>query len=372
MRIALIGLMLWTTLVATVSSAQADEDRREAVIAGDYFGAGGAFSTRGPVAGDAFVAGGQIALRAPVEGDAMLWGGHVTVADKVGGNVYAGGANVVVDAPVAHNARLAGGRVEITRRGAIQGKATIAASSVSVTGRVGRQLTVFANSVLLDGEVAGNVTVAAQELTVGPNARIIGKLSYHGPRAPNVSPQAVISGGVTQKPYEFDMERVQPWARVAAWVGLIAFTGGLFLIGALGILIAPHASAAAGRALRGRPLASFGLGFALVVCAPIAAVMLMFTLIGIPLGFALLFAWPAIVLLGYLSGVMAIGDALAAAVSRAKGEAGRAWRILGLAAALVILVLLAGVPFVGWIIVTLLLFAGTGAMFFGLFGSRTA
>ncbi|HZP92832.1 MAG TPA: hypothetical protein VFB20_08125 [Burkholderiales bacterium] len=372
MRIVTIGLLLWMTIPAMISAARADGDRKEAVIAGDYFGAGGAFSTSNSVAGDAFVAGGQVALRAPVEGDAVLWGGHVTVADKVGGNLYAGGGDVVIDAPVAHNARLAGGRVEVTRRGAIQGKATIAASSVSVTGQVGRQLTVFASSVALDGEVAGNVTVAAQDLTVGPNARIVGKLSYHGPRAPNVSPQAVISGGVAQTPYEFDLQRVQPWARAVAWIGLIAFTGGLFLIGALAILIAPQASGAAGRALRGRPLASFGLGFALAVCVPIAAVMLMFTLIGIPLGFALLFAWPATMLLGYLSGVMAVGDALAAAVSRAKGEAGRAWRILGLAVALVILVLLAAVPFVGWIIVTLLLFAGTGAMFFGLFGSRTA
>jgi hypothetical protein len=143
------------------------------------------------------------------------------------------------------------------------------------------------------------------------------------------------------------------------------FTSGLFLMGVLLVLLAPRASASIVRQLRSQPLASFLLGFALVVCIPVAAVLATVSVIGIPLGLMLLFIWPIIVTLGYLVGVIFCADALAALVARGR-EAGRALRISGLALVLIALMLLSRVVVIGVPLILLLLFAGTGALVLGI------
>jgi len=64
-----------------------DEDRVEAVIAGDYFGAGESSRPDGSIEGDAFVAGGEVMVSAPVMGDAVLTGGSIHVGDRIGSDL---------------------------------------------------------------------------------------------------------------------------------------------------------------------------------------------------------------------------------------------------------------------------------------------
>jgi hypothetical protein len=82
------------------------------------------------------------------------------------------------------------------------------------------------------------------------------------------------------------------------------FSCGLFLVGVLIVVLAPYRSASIVRQLRSHPVASLLLGVAVTVCVPLAAMVAMLTVIGIPLGLLLLFLWPAIAVPGYLSGVI--------------------------------------------------------------------
>jgi len=344
-----------------------DEKRagvHETVIAGDYFGAGTNASLGNPVEGDAFVAGAQVELNKPVNGDALLAGGGVSVSDRVGGNLYAAGGSVTIDAPVAGNARLAGGCVEITNRGQVSGKTTLVGDRVTVLGKAGRQLVVFGEHVTLDGEVAGNVTIASRTLSIGPGARVAGKLTYRGSLPAQVDPAAVITGGINYLSFDFEDETYQPVARVVAWVGVIAFTVGLFLIGMLAIIMAPDSTARMSRLGRARPVSSLALGLVTIICVPIAVVLLMLTIVGIPFAFMLLLAWPMILIFGYLAGVMAVSDAVAGPSADAKGR-----RIFLLAMGLGVMLLFARVPFAGWLIGMLLLVMGVGAMSLNAMGA---
>lgn len=368
-----VRLIVAVSVLISCALAHADEERdrgrSETVIAGDYFGAGGALEPGTAVEGDAFIAGGEVALRVPVGGDAVLSGGSINVAERVAGDLYAGGGSVTVDSAVAHNARIVGARVHITRRARIDGKATLAGGAIDVEGVVGRQLSVFGESVNLDGEVRGDVTVAARTLNLGPAARIAGRLTFRGPTPANIDPQAKIGGGVQYLLFEFEHQKFEPAARAVAWIGAAAFSGGLFLVGLLGILLLPQITANTAGTVRGRPFSSLGLGFALVVCVPVAAIIVMATLIGIPLGFALLFTYPVLLMLGYLTGVMSVSDSIAGLISRAK-TAGRGIRIVLLAVALAGMLLLANVPIAGWIVGPLLMCAGVGGLVLGVFGRR--
>ncbi len=361
---SVVALILLLLLPAIAPAAQPRADAHETVIAGDYFGAGANASPASTVDGDAFVAGGQVDLNQTVTGDALLAGGGVSISERIGGDLYATGGGVSIDAPVAGNARIAAGQVEITKRGQVFGKTTLVGGRVTVLGKAGRQLTVFGEHVTLDGEVAGNVTIASRTLSIGPNARISGKLTYRGSVPAQADPAAVINGGINYLTFDFEDETYQPVARVVAWVGVIAFTVGLFLIGMLAIILAPQSTAHMSRLARGRPVSSLALGLVAIVCVPIAVVLLMLTIVGIPFAFMLLLSWPMILIFGYLAGVMAVSDAVAGPSAEAKGR-----RIFLLAMGLGIMLLFARVPLAGWCIGMLLLVMGVGAMALNAMGA---
>ena len=360
---AMVAILL---LLATFHGQTAQERPgvSETVIASDYYGAGAAASPAGTVEGDAFVAAVRLDLDQPVNGDALLGGGSVSVAARVGGDLYALGRSVMLDALVGGSARLTGGHVELTKRARVSGKTTLVGGRVSMLGNAGHQLAVFGEHVTLDGQVDGNVTIASRTLYIGPSARISGKLTYRGTAPVQIDPAAVIAGGVNYLSFNFADETYQPVARVVAWVGAIAFTIGLFLIGMIAILLLPNSTAHMSTLGRRRPIASIGLGLATILCMPIAVVLLLLSVVGIPFALMLLLLWPMILMFGYLAGVMAASDAVAGPIPHAKAR-----RILLLAMGLGVMLLFARVPFAGWIIAMVLVTMGIGAMALNAMGA---
>lgn len=337
------------------------DGRVEAFFGGDYFGSGTSAASTAPVEGDAFIAGGEVALNHPVAGDAALAGGSVHVGARVGADLYAAGGDVMVNSGVGNNARLAGGRVHATRHAAVGGRMSVAGSRVRIDGSVGETLAVSGDSVIIDGDIGGAVAVIARRLEIGPNARIGGQLRYRTRRAAQISPQAVIAGGVQESNLAFPDTDLEPVARVAVWAGLTMFTAGLFVVALLILLLAPRASALPVSVFRSRPVASLLLGFAFLVCIPVAATLAMISVIGIPLGLVLLFVWPVVVILGYLAGVIICADVFTARLSRGK-TAGQMMRVIGVAVLLAVLVLLSRVVVIGPLLILLILFFGTGAI----------
>jgi hypothetical protein len=339
-------------------------DGQAAIIAGDYFAAGAHVSLVSPVDGDAFIAAARMDLNRSIKGDALLAGGRISVSDRVGGSVYATGANVTIDAPVAGNARLAGSHVEISKFGRVFGKTTLVGARILMLGTSGGQLVMFGEQVTLDGEVEGNVTIAARTLSIGPNARVAGKLTYRGALPAQIAPGALIAGGMSYLSFDFEDETFQPVARVIAWIGAIAFTIGLFLIGMLAIIVAPQSTARISTLGRRRPIASIALGLVAVVCVPVASLLLMLSVVGLPIALMLALMWPMALIFGYLAGVMTMSDAIAGPSADAKGR-----RIFLLAMGLGVMLLFARVPFAGWMIGMILLIMGVGAMALNAMGA---
>jgi cytoskeletal protein CcmA (bactofilin family) len=355
---------------ALVDARAAGEQGAQALIAGDYFAAGDILQPEEPIEGDAFLAGGEISLQVPVDGDAVLSGGRVSVSGRVGADLYAAGGNLTVDAAVLHNARLAGGRVHLSRRSEIAGRATVAAGDVLAEGAVAGQLAIFAQSVTIDGRFGGGIAVVARSLKVGPGARIQGRLTYRTELPPVIDPGAEIVGGVKQSDVQIVRPGPGPWGRAVAWIGAVIFTGGVFLLGTLAILIAPTATAVTSARIRGQPLAAFAVGAAVTILLPVAALLFIATVIALPLGFALLLLWPVALLLGYLGGVVFAGDSLAMLFARV-GDKPASWtRIACLAAALSGVLVSVRWPLFGSLLIVALSLLGAGALALSRFGTR--
>ena len=328
----------------------------------DYFSAGGSVELDKRVEGDAFLSGGRIAVRGPVKGDVVVAGGDISAADTVGQDLYAAGGSVAITGQVAGSARIAGAQVTISPRGGVAGKATVAAANLRMAGRVGRYLAVYAESVRIEGEVGGDLRIVARLVEIGPDAKIGGKLIYRSPQLAKIDATAVIAGGVTHVPMEWPSGKLGSLSRVATWISIVLLVLSALLIGVIVIVAFPKFSAAAAHTVWSDPWKSLALGFCLLLCLPVSAIVFMLTVIGIPLGVAVLLFYPVMLLLGFTTGALFLGDRVAIWIARRRGAMVKpGLRYAALSASLLTLLLVCKIPLVGCGMAFVVMLFGLGA-----------
>jgi cytoskeletal protein CcmA (bactofilin family) len=343
------------------SGAARAADQASGTLGDDRFMAGEDVALAEPVEGDAFIAGGRSHIDGRIGGDAVATGGTVDVRGEIAEDLYAAGGDVRVEATVLGNARIAGGTVFLERSADIAGNATVAGGSIEQSGHVGGNLQVFGSRVRLNGTVDGDVEIASEDIRIGPEAVIKGHLTYQGPERPQVADGAIIAGGIERSHRRWrGLGEESGLGRVLTGVLRTLWFAGVLLSGMLLVAVFPTFTREAAATVRRDTLASLGLGAALLVAVPITALMLFVTIIGIPLGFATLMGYGLLLILGYLTAALAVGDWL---LERSRpADAGNAgWRMLFLLLALVAITLLRWVPWIGSLAVFLLFMAGLGA-----------
>ncbi len=352
--------VLAVTCAATAGAAPAD-----ATFAGDRFMAGDDVALDAAVAGDAFIAGGRVTVAAPVGGDIVIVGGSVDVSADAGQDLYAAGGDVRVDSRIAGNARLAGGSVDLQPRVRIEGAATLAGGRIGVQGSVGRGLQAFGQRVVIDGAVGGDVEVTAQQLVVGPNAHIDGRLRYRGPGEPQIAPDSEILGGIVARGPD-ERQAHSGWShdngpgRFLLGLGRFLWALGVFMLGSVMLLLMPAFTRRTTSTISAEPLVSAGFGIAVLFGVPMLMIFLFLTLVGIPLGLAAMFGYALLLLLGYTTGALFIGDWALERFAHERLQSART-RILALLGSLVLIFFLRRVPVVGPFAILILFLAGLGA-----------
>jgi hypothetical protein len=147
---------------------------------------------------------------------------------------------------------------------------------------------------------------------------------------------------------------------VGAIAGALVFS--LLLVGLIMAVALPKFSAAAADSVRSDPWKSLALGFCLLLCLPVAAVLFMFTVIGIPLGLAVLLFYPVMLLLGFMTSALFLGDRAAIWIAKRRGLAVKpGWRYAALSASLLALLLVCKIPLAGCVISCAVMLFGLGA-----------
>jgi hypothetical protein len=342
------------------------EDAVDHEFGPDHFEAGGMLNVTDPVEGDAFLAGGQVAIASQVKGDLVVLGGEVSVGGSVGDDLYAAGGDVKLDSIVSGNARLAGGDVSVGPATVIAGAATLTGARVTFDGNTHEDLDASGASVRLNCEVHGDAEVRSEELVIGPETRIRGRLVYHGPVEPEVPEGAVIAGGVEYHAANAGrfFERSDSHREERGHgVGSVLWFVGVFVAGALFLLLFPGYSTRAADAIAREPLKVLGLGLAILVCVPFLTLALLITVIGIPLALLVIPLYLLLVFLGWVTAALFVAQR-GLAVARSGKPATLGWRLLALLLGLVALALLQRIPLVGGLVMFVALMAGVGALVF--------
>ena len=345
-------------MVAGGIGVAAAEDSTEASIGDSRLTAGDVVVLEEPIDGNAFAAGSRVEVRERIDRSAFLSGGSVTVTGSVGRNLYAAGGEVRIEGEVEGSARAAGGKIRVASGARIGGSASFAGDSIEVDGSVGRGLRAFGDTIVVNGSIGGDVEIAGENIRIGPDARIAGRVEYRSGRDIVVDPQAQVAGGVTE--LQQDRRWLRKLGHNAAIFGGATISFGMVLIGALLILGMPRFSREAAATILTKPWQSAGLGCVMLLGVPFAIVVLLVTVIGIPLALLLVFGYVVLMLLGYLIAAIFVGDTVLERIAKEKLESAW-WRILFMFLALLVIAIVKQIPFIGGLAVTLLFIAGIGA-----------
>ncbi|HUQ29145.1 MAG TPA: hypothetical protein VM051_11170 [Usitatibacter sp.] len=283
-------------------------------------------------------------------------GGDMEITNPVSGGLYGAGGRVTVSAPVEGKTRLAGGRVEIEEKGALQ-DAAIAGGRVTVKGPVSGNLRVAGGHVTLDGPVSGNASVSAGALELGPNARIEGKLTFRGEHLER-DPAAMVKGGVLHSVGGHRSWGSGGWGRGMGWA---IWTLGLMLLAAIIAGALPGATRRMENELRAAPWLASLFGIVALICIPIAAVLIMITIIGIPVGLLALLGYVALLVVGYVTASVVLG-AMVLDKLKAGATSQTAWRVGAAVLAMLVIATLAKIPFVGGLVGLTALVLGVGVI----------
>ena len=339
--------------------------------------AGGNVRLLAPVLGDVYAAGGRVTVEHPVQGDATLAGGSVVVRAAIGDDLRVTGGDVHIESSVGGELRASGGNVTLGSTAAVLDAVTVYAGHATVDGKVKGPLTIYAQKVVLNGEVGGNVELNAEEIEIGPKARLGAALSYPADARFKTAEGAVIGGVITRgqamngRP---DTHRDREWhgqmmgsgsGSGSGWAG----SGGgaavsfvlLLAVAALVLLGFTGFSKRAAHSMLTTPWQSLAVGVAVFIGAPMLAVLLCVTLIGIPLGIALMMVFPLMLLIGWIIGVYGLAQRLQRAVQRNSLTQSSAAMMGFFALTLLVVMLIGSVPFVGFFVVAAVWLMGTGA-----------
>lgn len=261
-------------------------------------------------AGTAFSADSQLANRS-VSGD-LFWGNSRLQAQGLSvGKDLIGAADSLAtqSSQIGGDLRFAGRMLQLDQL-KVGGSATVLGQSVSVGSEsqmrglyvgagdldyrgTAHYVAAYANSIYFDGTVDGNVTLSAQDIEIGPHAKVTGTLNVRSGQTPQVPSTAHIASIDTSlnNPNAIDLVS-QARSKIAPYfqLGSILFIVVASIVMALLLLwVGERQLYEAHRVLRRRPFGQILLGVLAVVVLVVATIVCLALVLTIPAGLALLF-----------------------------------------------------------------------------------
>lgn len=185
------------------------------------------------------------------------------------------------------------------------GEVVVIHGTVTVSGVVRGDVVVLDGPVRVFGQVAGAVVAVDGRVVLGPTAQVGGDV---------LSGEEVIArpgaqvGGATREGVRFSLSG--PLRALGRFLGWLAVSVSTLLLGLFLVFVAPRAADAIADAVRTAPLPSAGWGLAVCVMTPVWSVALLVSILGLPLGVALVLALLLLAMVGYTWSVWAIGRLL--------------------------------------------------------------
>ena len=335
-----LALMIPSVADAAVILRSGDSVSLEAnqVAEGDLYAAGVAVSISGNVEGDLIAAGATVTLNGEVTEDAVLAGDSIQVHGAVGDDVRFAGREVIIADRVGGDVIIFGDVLRILSTATIEGDLVYFGRVLEMAGEVKGTIKGNAETIRIDGTVGGDVSVTALEpLTLGERANIEGGVTYTSYEELIRAQGSVVVGEVEQRdPVSAGGAALE--TSVLPLFGLL-FTSLVYLL-----LFRSQVER-----LIAHITPTFGyqglIGLAVLVATPVAALLLIATLIGMPIGLLILFAYITLLFASWSLAGIFVGALLSRLITK-EYTVSWLWVIVGT----FVFFLLGLVPVVGWVL----------------------
>ncbi|MBR6033163.1 MAG: polymer-forming cytoskeletal protein [Clostridia bacterium] len=323
------------------------------MLSSDYFKVGESVESTQIIDGNAYIIGSDVTFSSIVGGDVFILGNNVSITEDavIYGNLYVAASKLTIDGFVYGGDLYATcGTLEITENGAVNRDIRAAASTFTFNGGVGR-----------------NVYLDCSELSIGESSQIYGNLNYKAKEAIQI-PSNVVKGSISFNEAEDDGEIVENKPNPVVTYLLELAQALIYTLAVLGVLVlvTPKFLGKLENIEATKFLPAFGLGLVGIIAPVICVVVLMCTVIGVSVAFALLGAW--LILLGLAKSISII--ALAGMLAKKVQVLSKAHNILAVIILSVVVWAIGFIPFVGGLISFVLFTCGIGLAILNLFKKK--
>ena len=314
---------------------------------------GNTVRVEGVINGDLLAFGQSVEVRGTVKGDLVSFAKRIVVSGTVEGNIYNCAGSLDLEGQLGHNIYALTQSLRVDNRSRVGGGIVVGAGDVSLEGEVNRSVTMFVGNADLSGSIGRELTMAGDRLTLTNTARIGGNLTA---RVHNLKNVQIADGATIVGKRDIEVRtRQSRFARPRFYFYQAVWLAAAMLVGWLGMVLFPSFFQASTQAV-GSGWRSFGLGFAVLVGAPVAIFLTAITLIGLPVSLILLATYlPAI----YLAKIW-VGAFLGHTIVKPAATSRADW-LLGLLVGMLILTIVRFIPYLGGFIYFGVVCLGLGA-----------
>jgi len=276
--VGVVAVMSGVPAKAATKESSTQRIEKDQVHSGLYVRAASTVRIDGVVNGDVIVAAEDFVLNGTVNGSIYIAAGKARIDGVVSGNMHVAAGSVEMNGS-AGSAYVAASDITFGKDAKLSGSLLSASSEANIGGQVGQGVYIAASTADLNAKVGASARIEASSIKVGKDAAIAGDLRYSQGAQIDIANDQNIEGAITQvgqpkKPKNDLVDRAS-----GVLFGLISS----FILGLVMLFLAPKSVIATADYVKQKPAQTLLAGFGFLVIAPVALVMTLVTLVGIPL-----------------------------------------------------------------------------------------
>ena len=364
--------------VKTGDSVYISEDE---TIEGNLYSAATNITVDGTVKGDVICAGQSININGKVEGDVICAGQSINAKGEIGGNVRVVGNSINLGGKIARNVNVFGASIILDKNAEVGWSLFFAGATMEARGKIGQDLYGTSPKITITGEIGRDVRVRIKDkiraekkgpsyedkselLTISNNAKIGGNLTYTGSNEANISDKASIAGEVKHNLPK--VEKAGKFVFIGWFWGRLYSIFAALVVGLVLISLWRKQVIELTNKMLEKVGVSIGWGAVVMFLAPIIAILLIFTIIGLPLALILLGVWIIALFIAKILASIMVGRVVLEKFWEKKKDS----LIWAMIVGIVICWFIFSVPFVGWILGLVALWWGLGGIWLSFRGER--
>ncbi len=326
----------------------------------NLYTAGASVTLNGEVSGDLFAAGATVSMDGNVEKDVNIAGANVTLAGNVGDDLRAAGANLNISSKIGGDILAAGSNLTLTDKSTIGGDAVLAGANLTLNAPVKGSLKIAGENIVINSEVTGPVTVQSQTaVTFGPKAKIDGKVIVYGSKNPIIKEGAQVNTPEL-KPLPVNKNRDNG-------KGLAGLLGGWYLTQFLALFVFayliswlfPSKLMRHMHTLKSKFMSSLGYGLVFAIIIPIAALLLLITVVGYQLAIVGFLGYALLMFIASPVAAVWLGSWIMMKLGK-KTEMLINWQAILVGCLIMQLITL--IPLIGWLVCAIITLAAFGSL----------